>query len=113
MVALQNERGPAEPLTRVKLYKTGGKAPLTELLPLLEQLGLTVIEEVPTRLQGNPDESRYLHDFGVLGPDGKQLDLSVYADLVSATVGAVWDGRAGSDWLNRLVVVGRPRRGSR
>ena len=106
VVALQNEHGPAEPLTRVKLYKTGGKAPLTELLPLLEQLGLTVIEEVPTRLQGNPDESRYLHDFGVLGPDGKQLDLSTYAELVSSTVGAVWDGRAGSDWLNRLVVVG-------
>jgi glutamate dehydrogenase len=106
VVALQNEHGPAEPLTRVKLYKTGGKAPLTELLPLLEQLGLTVIEEVPTRLQGNPDESRYLHDFGVLGPDGKHLDLSVYAELVSSTVGAVWDGRAGSDWLNRLVVVG-------
>jgi glutamate dehydrogenase len=106
VVALQNEQGPAEPLTRVKLYKTGGKAPLTELLPLLEQLGLTVIEEVPTRLQGNPDESRYLHDFGVLGPDGKRLDLTVYADLVSATVGAVWDGRAGSDWLNRLVVAG-------
>jgi glutamate dehydrogenase len=106
VVALQNEHGPAEPLTRVKLYKTGGKAALTELLPLLEQLGLTVIEEVPTRLQGDPAESRYLHDFGVLGPDGKQLDLSTHADLVSSTVGAVWDGRAGSDWLNRLVVSG-------
>ena len=54
VVALQNEAGPSEPLTRVKLYKTGGKAPLTELLPLLEQLGLTVVEEVPTRLQGDP-----------------------------------------------------------
>ncbi|HEX5556640.1 MAG TPA: NAD-glutamate dehydrogenase [Gaiellales bacterium] len=108
VVALQNETGATEPLlTRVKLYKTGGKAPLTELLPLLEQLGLTVVEEVPTRLQGDTAETRYLHDFGVLGPDGRQLDLDVYADLVSATVGAVWDGRAGSDWLNRLVVAGR------
>ena len=35
-VALQNEEGTAEPLTRLKLYKTGGKAPLTDLLPLLE-----------------------------------------------------------------------------
>ena len=106
VVALQNEQGTAEPLTRLKLYKTGGKAPLTELLPLLEQLGLTVVEEVPTRLQGDPAESRYLHDFGVLGPDGRQLDLDTYAELVSSTVGAVWDGRAGSDWLNRLVVTG-------
>ena len=36
VVALQNERDMAEPLTRLKLYKTGGKAPLTDLLPLLE-----------------------------------------------------------------------------
>jgi glutamate dehydrogenase len=106
VVALQNERGTPEPLTRVKLYKSGGKAPLSELLPLLEQLGLTVVEEVPTRLQGDPAESRYLHDFGVLGPDGQKLDLETHSDLVSSTVGAVWDGRAGSDWLNRLVVTG-------
>ena len=53
VVALQNEQGTAEPLTRLKLYKTGGKAPLTDLLPLLEQLGLTVVEEVPTRLVGD------------------------------------------------------------
>jgi glutamate dehydrogenase len=107
VVALQNESGPAEPLTRLKLYKTGGKAPLTDLLPLLEQLGLTVVEEVPTRLAAAGDgEGRYLHDFGVLGPDGAQLDLDVLGDLVADTVSAVWDGRAGSDWLNRLVVAG-------
>ena len=96
----------AEPLTRLKLYKTGGKAPLTDLLPLLEQLGLTVVEEVPTRLQGDVGETRYLHDFGVLGPDGQPLDLDHLGELVAETFGAVWDGRAGSDWLNRLVVAG-------
>src|SRR5919204_3029075 len=106
IVALQNERGTAEPLTRLKLYKTGGKAPLTDLLPLLEQLGLTVVEEVPTRLSGAVDDGRYLHDFGVLDPDGRPLDLEALGTLVAETVSAVWDGRAGSDWLNRLVVVG-------
>ena len=68
VVALQNEHGTAEPLTRLKLYKTGGKAPLSDLLPLLEALGLTVVEEVPTRLQEHEGSGRYLHDFGVLGP---------------------------------------------
>jgi glutamate dehydrogenase len=106
VVALQNERGTAEPLTRLKLYKTGGKAPLTDLLPLLEQLGLTVVEEVPTRLVGTGEDGRYLHDFGVLGPAGKPLDLDRMGAIVADTVGAVWEGRAGSDWLNRLVVTG-------
>ena len=96
----------AEPLTRLKLYKTGGKAPLTDLLPLFEQLGLTVVEEVPTRLQDDDDQGRYLHDFGVLGSDGRPLDLARLGTLVADTVSAVWDGRAGSDWLNRLVVAG-------
>ena len=106
-IALQNERDVAEPATRLKLYKTGGKAPLTDLLPLFEQLGLTVIEEVPTRLQGDLGQGRYLHDFGVVGPDGAPLDLDQLGTLVADTVAAVWDGRAGSDWLNRLVVVGQ------
>jgi glutamate dehydrogenase len=97
----------AEPLTRLKLYKTGGKAPLTDLLPLFEQLGLQVVEEVPTRLQGDEGQGgRYLHDFGVVGPGGEPLDLDRLGTLVADTVSAVWDGRAGSDWLNRLVVAG-------
>ena len=107
VVGLQNERDVGEPLTRLKLYKTGGKAPLTDLLPLLEQLGLTVVEEVPTRLQGGVgDGGRYIHDFGVLGPDGLPLELDQLESLVADTVVAVWNGRAGSDWLNRLVIAG-------
>jgi glutamate dehydrogenase len=102
-VALQNEQGTAEPLTRLKLYKTGGKAPLSDLLPVLEALGLTVVEEVPTRLEEHDGNGRYLHDFGVLGPGGWPLDLDAVGSLVADTVRAVWDGRAESDSLNRLV----------
>ena len=50
-VALQNERGGPQDLTRVGIYKTGGKVQLSEVLPILENLGLQVDEEVPTRLQ--------------------------------------------------------------
>ncbi|MGZ6140582.1 MAG: NAD-glutamate dehydrogenase, partial [Myxococcaceae bacterium] len=102
-IGLQSERDVPEPLTRLKLYKTGGKAPLSDLLPILEALGLTVVEEVPTRLQEHEGQGRYLHDFGVLGPDGRPLDLDTVGDLVADTVRAVWDGAAESDSLNRLV----------
>ncbi|HLK43234.1 MAG TPA: NAD-glutamate dehydrogenase domain-containing protein, partial [Thermoleophilia bacterium] len=106
LIALQNEQGVAKPLTRLKLYKTGDKAALTDLLPLLEQLGLVVVEEVPTRLEGDEGQGRYLHDFGVLAADGTPLDLDRLGGLVADTVSAVWQGLAGSDWLNRLVVSG-------
>ena len=72
---------------------------------MLEDLGLRIVEEVPTRLQEHEGEGRYLHDFGVYGPDGSQLDLETLGPLVADAVGAVWDGRAESDSLNRLVPV--------
>ena len=76
-VGLQNEQAAhtqvgARPLTRVTVATPGGKIPLGELLPVLEALGLTVMEEVPTRLDGG-DDGAYLHDFGVLVDDA-QLD---------------------------------------
>jgi glutamate dehydrogenase len=104
VVALQNEEDTPDPVTRLKLYKTGGKAPLSDLLPVLEALGLTVIEEVPTRLH-EQNGGRYLHDFGVLDPAGRPLDLAVVGELVADTVRAVWDRQAESDSLNRLVTA--------
>ncbi len=107
VIAIQNETHTAEPLTRLKLFKTGGKAELGDLLPMLEDLGLRIVEEVPTRLQEQNGGGRYLHDFGVLGPDGGPLDLAAVGDLVAEAAGAVWDGRAESDSLNRMVPAGR------
>ena len=46
----------------------------SEAMPMLEDLGLRVIEEVPTRLQGGDGET-WVQDFGVLGPGDRPLDL--------------------------------------
>ena len=105
VIALQNEHGVPEPLTRLKLFKTGGKADLGDLLPMLEDLGLRIVEEVPTRLQEPDGAERYLHDIGVLGPDGGLLELEAVGTLVADAAAAVWNGAAESDSLNRLVPV--------
>ncbi len=75
---------------------------LSSLLPILEGLGLTVVEEVPTRLEGAPDDGAYLHDFGVL-VDGAQLDLDRLALPIEQAVLAILAGDAESDLLNGLV----------
>jgi glutamate dehydrogenase len=93
-----------ERLTRVKLYKTDGKVDLSAFMPILEALGLRVVEELPTGIVG---EGRiYIHDFGVLDARGAVLDLDESAARVEACIAAVWQGHAESDSLNRLVVVG-------
>ncbi len=104
VVALQNERGHAENLTRVGFYKAGGKVQLSDFLPILEDLGLQVDEEVPTRLLGGDGET-FLHNFGVLDEQGNLLDLADCGERVADCIAAVWTGRAESDALNRLVIT--------
>jgi glutamate dehydrogenase len=106
-VGLQNEQAAhtqvgARPLTRVTVATPGGKIPLGELLPVLEALGLTVMEEVPTRLDGG-DDGAYLHDFGVLVDDA-QLDCERDGERLADAITAIWGGRCESDTLNALVV---------
>jgi glutamate dehydrogenase len=102
LVGIGNE-SQGERLTRVKLYKTGGKVDLSDFMPILEALGLRVVEEVPTAIEG---EGRvYIHDFGVLDPRGAVLELGEGADRVTDTIEAVWRGDCDSDSLNRLVTL--------
>ena len=102
VVGLGNE-STGERLTRVKLYKTGGKVDLSAFMPILEALGLRVVEEVPTGLLG--EGKVYIHDFGVLDSRGAVLDLEKSSARVEECIGAVWRGLAESDSLNRLIVT--------
>ncbi len=89
--------------TRVALYKRGGKIELSRVMPMLEDLGLRVIEEISTRLLG--DDETWVQDFRVLGPGEAPLALDEVGDRVAATIAAVYRGDAESDPLNRLVVT--------
>jgi glutamate dehydrogenase len=100
VVGLQNEPG----RTRVALYKTGGKVELGEAMPTLEDLGLRVVEEVPTRMLGG-DGNTWVQDFGVLGPGDRPLDLADVGERVADCIAAVRRGDTESDTLNRLVLV--------
>ncbi len=104
-VGLKNQRSHERDLTRVGLYKTGGQVRLSDFLPILEHLGLSVVEEVPTRLR-DAGEGMYLHDIGVLGADDRPLDLAECGERVAEAISAVWSGKTLSDSLNRLVVTG-------
>ena len=89
--------------TRVALYKRGAKIELSRVMPMLEDLGLRVIEEISTRLRG--DDEAWVQEFRVLGPAGRPLDLADVGDRVAEAIAAVYRGDAESDPLNRLVIT--------
>lgn len=102
IVGVQNEETVDGVVTRVGLYKRGGKVELSRAMPMLEHLGLRVVEERPVRLDG--DDEIWLQDFGVLGSDNQPVDLDRCASSVAETITAVWHSQTESDALNKLVI---------
>lgn len=102
LVGIQDEPDGEESLTRIALYRKGGKLPLSQLVTALENLGLEVVEEVPTRLKGG----LFIHDFGVRIPGRGHLDLDECGERVNAALEAAWSGESETDDLNRLIVTG-------
>ena len=104
VVGLQNEQRDGEALTRLAVYRRAPKLELSAIMPTLEDLGLRVVEEVPTRLESK-DGDYFIHDFGVLDQGGRMLDLETSAGRIADVINAVLDGSCESDSLNRLVLV--------
>jgi glutamate dehydrogenase len=108
-VGLQNEFGQvkapaaAEQLTRITVYRSSGKLNLSQMMPLIEDLGVDVVEEVPTRLRN--EKGTFIHDFGVLSSEGEQLDVERVGRRIAAAIEDVLAGDAESDSLHRLLVT--------
>jgi glutamate dehydrogenase len=103
-IGLQNETTTdhGANLTRLAVYSRRDRLPLSAVMPHLEALGLHVVEEIPTRLGDGAEV--FIHDFGVVAADGGQLDLADSAYRVASAVDAVFENRAESDSLNRLII---------
>ena len=85
---------------RLRAAKRGPGLELSSFLPIVESLGLTVVEEFPHRLHG--DEPLYLHDFGVRADT---IDAARDGDRLADMILAAWDGHCLVDALNELVLV--------
>jgi glutamate dehydrogenase len=89
---------------RLLAAKRGGTLELSAFLPILESLGLTIVDEVPHPLTDGSGPAATLHDFGVRAPG---LDPERDGPRVSDAILAAWRGHLEVDPLNRLVVVSR------
>ncbi|WP_277208915.1 NAD-glutamate dehydrogenase [Isoptericola croceus] len=77
---------------------------LTQVLPLLTDLGVDVIDERPYQVNLADGETRYISDFGLTAPDPALWDGDGTATALEETFRAVWSGAAESDVLNALVL---------
>jgi glutamate dehydrogenase len=90
---------------RLKIYNAGEQLALSEILPMLEHMGLEVIGEIPFTIElDNPDRIVWLHDFGMRTADRRAVDVAETKERFQEAYARIWLGEAEADGFNQLVL---------
>jgi len=99
---------------RFKLYRPEGAAPLADVLPILERMGLKALIEDGFKLSpigGNGPREVWVHEFTMEDEAGERLAFNDVRDAFEEAFVAVWTGQVENDGFNRLVLeLGLPPR---
>ena len=90
---------------RFKIYVLDRPVPLSDILPMLENMGLRVIGEVPFDIDV-PDRKApvWMHDFDMCAEGRAAIDLPAVRDAFHEAFARVWHGRMEDDGFNKLVL---------
>ena len=88
---------------RFKLYRPLKDIPLSDALPLMENMGLRVITEHPYRVEAEGGLV-YIQDFEVEATQG-DLDVDALDEDFEEAFARIWRGDAESDGFNRLILA--------
>ncbi len=88
-----------------KIYNPGHPVPLSDILPMLENMGLRVIEETPYRIEPRGGDGDYwIHDFSMRSRRGGEIDVAEVKNLFQTAFAKVWFGEVENDRFNALVL---------
>ena len=88
---------------RFKVYSVGSLLTLSDVLPVLENMGLRVMSEIPFEIHAGDTEIR-IHDFSLETSDGMSVDFDTIRDAFQESFGRIWRGQIEDDGFNRLVL---------
>jgi glutamate dehydrogenase len=92
-------------LPGLRLYRAKGPVVLSDVLPILENLGLRVVAEEPFRIDSSDGAAVWVHEFQLAGVSLlTTVSPAIRARFEEAVV-AVWTGRVENDGFNRLVLA--------
>src|SRR5262249_50719562 len=92
-------------LPGLRVYRSKDPVVLSDVLPILENLGLRVIAEEPFRIECTDGASVWIHEFQLSGIVLLAAVSLVIRERFEETFVAVWTGRVENDGFNRLVLA--------
>ncbi|SMF09719.1 glutamate dehydrogenase (NAD) [Tistlia consotensis] len=89
-----------------KVYHGRDPLPLSDVLPLLEHMGLRVIGEVPYEVQpAGAQDPIWIHDFDMRLQAEDEIDIAAVRDAFHEVFGLTWRGEMENDGFNALVLA--------
>ncbi len=89
---------------RFKVYRLNEDLALSDIIPVLENMGLRVLGESPYELHRADGVVIWIHDFHLRHNDAEHIDLDKVKDNFSRAFINIWQGHAESDGFNRLII---------
>ncbi|CAN5787897.1 NAD-glutamate dehydrogenase [soil metagenome] len=91
---------------RFKLLWSKRPMALSEAVPMLENMGVDVIDERPYEVQPHEGQRVWIHDFGLRYPQEEDLELSRVRDVFQESFACTLEEGVEDDGFNRLVLAG-------
>jgi glutamate dehydrogenase len=87
-----------------KLVRSGKPILLSDVLPLLENMGVKVTDERPYEVRPRDREPVWIYDFGLHHDEGAEFQADQVREIFQDTFARTWRGEAEDDGFNRLVL---------
>ncbi|MFB4266249.1 NAD-glutamate dehydrogenase [Nonomuraea sp. GTA35] len=97
----------AEGERRLKIYKVGSPISLSQALPLIQRLGVEVVDERPYEIDRDNDpgtKNAWIYDFGLRYTPSEEVDRNDFKRFFQDGLAALWTGRVQDDDFNALIL---------
>jgi len=89
----------------LKIFRGQDAIPISDLLPMLENMGLKVIAERPYGLEFGDGRRAWIQDLELVIQGSAQSKFEVLEAEIKSALTAVWTGRMDNDSFNQLTLV--------
>ncbi|WP_376690322.1 NAD-glutamate dehydrogenase [Wenzhouxiangella sp. EGI_FJ10409] len=104
-LSLYKPRRRGSGLLRFKIFKHSSPLPLSDVLPMLENLGMRIVSERPYELTVSDGHRVWIQDFDMRPPNDGEVNLDRVRDKFQQAFEQIWRGRCENDGFNRLVML--------
>jgi len=106
-MSLYKPRKRGQGILRFKLFKYDQPIPLSDVLPMLENLGMRIVSERPYELQLEDGNRIWIQDFDMQPPNDGGIDLELIQKRFQQAFEEIWRGNTEDDGFNRLILLAK------